>query len=58
MAFLPKPGEKKDNYTFELSGDEDTRLRKGYIDRETFSRFFCTLTWTDLIIAVDAIFNS
>ena len=44
MAFLPKPGEKKDNYTFELSGDEDTRLRKGYIDRETFSRFFCTQT--------------
>ena len=39
MSFLPNPGEDtEDNYPYEFSGDEDTRLRKGFIDRK---RTFC-----------------
>ena len=31
MAFLPKPGEKiDDNEQYDLSGDEDDRLRQGF----------------------------
>ena len=35
MAFLPKPGEKKENDSmYEKSGDEDDRLRQEYESME------------------------